>query len=85
MRCNHHEKLGWDDEDCQTCKSVTKHEEIYKGLNKEERWKLVHYIRAKFMETGPAMDSTAVMPVENVEEVTAEVVEAVEVVEENEH
>lgn len=37
-------------------------------LNQEERWKLVHYIRAKFMEKAPAMDSSAVAPVEVVEE-----------------
>lgn len=50
-------------------------------LNKEERWKLVHFIRTKFMEKVPAMDTTAVVPVEVVEEVVAE--EApVEVVEE---
>ena len=53
-------------------------------LNKEERWKLVHYIRTKFMEQGIVMDSTVVPVVENVEEVVAEAKE-VEVVEENEH
>ena len=53
-------------------------------LNKEERWKLVHYIRTKFMEKGPVMDSTTVMPAENVEEVIAEV-EQVEAAEGNEH
>ncbi len=29
-------------------------------LNQEERWKLVHYIRAKFMNEVPAMDSSVV-------------------------
>jgi mono/diheme cytochrome c family protein len=53
-------------------------------LNKEERWKLVHYIRAKFMGKGPVIDSTALVSVENVEEVTADFKE-VEAAEENEH
>lgn len=40
-------------------------------LNQEERWKLVHYIRASFMEEVPAQDSTVVeQPV--VEEPVAE-------------
>ena len=50
-------------------------------LNKEERWKLVHFIRAEFMKEVAAMDSNAVAPVE-VEEVEEVVVE---VAEEHEH
>ena len=38
-------------------------------LNKEERWKLVHYIRTAFMKEDP----NAVVTVENEEEVVAEV------------
>ncbi len=38
-------------------------------LNKEERWKLVHYIRVKFMEKVPVMDTSIIAPVEIVEEV----------------
>lgn len=54
-------------------------------LNQEERWKLVHYIRAKFMEKVPAMDSSAVAPVEVVEEVEAATEENVEAKSETEH
>jgi len=43
-------------------------------LNKEERWKLIHYIRAMFMEKGPVMDTIAVMGLANVEEVSADAV-----------
>ena len=43
-------------------------------LNQDERWKLVHFIRAKFMEKVPAIDTTAAAPVEVVEEVVEEVV-----------
>ena len=53
-------------------------------LNQEERWKLVHYITAQFMGKVSTIDTSAVMPVEIVEEVAAEV-EVVEVVEESEH
>jgi mono/diheme cytochrome c family protein len=41
-------------------------------LNKEERWKLVHYIRAKFMGKVPAMDTSEVAPIEVPEEVVVE-------------
>ena len=54
-------------------------------LNQEERWKLVHYIRVQFMGQVPAIDTTAVVPVEVVEEVAAEVVEEVKVTEEHGH
>ena len=54
-------------------------------INKEERWKLIHYIRAKFMEKVPAMDTTAIAPEEVIEEVAAEVVEEVKVTEEHGH
>lgn len=54
-------------------------------LNKEERWKLVHYIRAKFMGKAPVEDTTAVMPIEVVEEVTVEVVKETESTHNNEH
>lgn len=54
-------------------------------LNQEERWKLVHYIRAKFMEKVPAMDSSAVAPIEVVEEVEAATEENVEAKSETEH
>ena len=36
-RCKNHKELGWDDEDCNTCKSLTYHKEIYKNLNKTEQ------------------------------------------------
>lgn len=36
-------------------------------LSKEERWKIIHYIRAKFMGKVPVMDSTAVHDVVNPE------------------
>ncbi len=49
-------------------------------LNKEERWKLIHFIRTKFMEKVPTIDSVAVSVIETVEE--AVVAETVEVVEE---
>lgn len=55
-------------------------------LNQEERWKLVHYIRAQFMDKAPALDSNAVAPVEVVEEkVEAEAKENAEVKNETEH
>lgn len=53
-------------------------------LNQEERWKLVHYIRAIFMEKVPTMDSVAIAPVE-VEEVEAPVEETTEANNETEH
>ncbi|PCI99897.1 MAG: cytochrome C [Flavobacteriales bacterium] len=53
-------------------------------LNQEERWKLVHFIRAKFMDKAPTIDTTAAVAVEVVEEVVAEVAEAVEEVKETE-
>jgi len=55
-------------------------------LNKEERWKLVHYIRTKFMEKFPIMDIIDSVAIEVVEEVAAETVtEGVKATEENEH
>jgi len=41
-------------------------------LNKEERWKLVHYIRAKFMDKVPAIDTTTLVNPVVVEEVVVE-------------
>lgn len=55
-------------------------------LNQEERWKLVHYIRASFMEEVSAVDSTVAVPVEVVEEkVEAPVEESTEANNETHH
>ena len=53
-------------------------------LNKEERWKLVHYIRTAFMKEAVVQD-TNVAVVDIIEEVITEVVEEAPVVEEHGH
>jgi len=47
MRCKNHEQLGWDDPDCITCKSITKHNNIYGHLNSVEQMKLFKERTAK--------------------------------------
>ena len=56
-------------------------------LNKEERWKLVHFIRTQFMEEVPANIAPTTVAVEVVEEEaeTVEVVEEVKITETHGH
>lgn len=54
-------------------------------LRQEERWKLVHYIRAQFMEKVPVVDTNSVVPTEIIEEVAVVPVEEAVAVEEKEH
>lgn len=53
-------------------------------VNQEERWKLVHFIRAKFMEEVPAIDTNATITLEVVEILVDESVKTVEAVKETE-